>query len=210
MKKFFTLLIPVIIAGTVILIILGSFRYKNYLYSDYVFMLKDSGKVYKFENKFQIVGDRITGEQYLLLGLGQNWTYGNEVRNMFMIANSNYEIENTDSKFYDGILQMCYSGENPVNLEKVEKEINLHKKESTEKVEIRYNGKTGSFTLTEKNENPEFKSFRFWICSKRYNGYSCGTPKGYGISFKKLKEDFGLNLGIEVDNREKIVYFIKE
>ena len=210
MKKVFGLLFALAIVAVVYYAVLGSFRYKNYLYGDYVFMLKDKGKVYKLDNQLQLVGDRITGDSYILLGLSKTWSYGHELQNIFMLANSNYKIESTDSKFYDGILKMDYSGENPVTITKIENEINIHKKEEIEIADINYNGKHGILELTPVNNNPEFKSFSFWICSKRYNGYSCGNPRGYGISFEKLKNEYGLNLGIEIDNREKIVYFIKE
>ena len=75
MKKLYGMLFVLAIVGVVYYAFLGSFRYKNYLYSDYVFMLKDNGKVYKTD-QIQIVGDRITGENYVLLGLSKNWSYG--------------------------------------------------------------------------------------------------------------------------------------
>lgn len=205
-KKFFV----VVIAGIIIYIILGSFRYKNYLYSDYIFMLKDKGKIYKLENEIQLVGDRLTGENYILLGLSKNWTYGHEVKQIFMLANSNYKIKETNSKFYDGIIQMDYSKKVPVKLTEVEDEISLHKKEKIEIVDIDYKGKKESIILSTNNKNPKFKSFRFWISTRKNNGYSHNNPKGYGLSFQKLKVDFDLNLSIEIDNRKKIVYLIKE
>ena len=209
MKKLYGMLFVLAIVGVVYYAFLGSFRYKNYLYSDYVFMLKDNGKVYKTD-QIQIVGDRITGENYVLLGLSKNWSYGYQVQQVFKLASSGYKIETSDSKFYDGIISMDYLKENPVKVTKVKNEINVHKSEEIEILDINYNGKSGTLTLDPNNKSPEFKSFSFWICSKRYNGYSCGNPRGYGISFEKLKSEFGLNLDIEVDNREKIVYFIKK
>jgi hypothetical protein len=210
MKRVFRLLLAAVFAGGLIYAVAGSFRYKNYLYSDYVFMLKDKGKIYKLDNQIQLVGDRITGENYILLGLSKNWTYGHEIQKIFMLDNSNYRIQNTDSKFYDGILQMDYSTENPVKITKTENEISLHEKEETEILDINYKGKHETLILEKNNKNPEFKTFRFWICSRRRNGKSCGNPKGYGISIQKLKEKFGLSLDIEIDNKEKAVYFIKE
>ena len=210
MKKFFILLFVLAIIGILYYAFLGSFRYKNYLYSDYVFMLKENGKVYKMDSQVQLVGDRITGKRYVLLGLSKTWSYGHEIQKIFMLAGSNYMIENTDSKFYDGILSTNYSEEYPVKITKVKKEINIHKSEEIEIVDINYNGRNKIITLEPNNKNPEFKAFSFWICSKRRNGYSCGNPKGYGIDFEKLKNEFGLNLDIEINNREKVVYFIKE
>ena len=210
MKKFLGVLFVLAITGVAYYAFLGSFRYKNYLYSDYVFMLKDNGKVYKIDGQVQLVGDRITGNNYILLGLSKHWNYGHEIKEMFLLANSNYKIENADSKFYDGILKMSYSKDSPVKIEEVEKEINLHKKEEIEIVNIDYRGKSGTITLGPNKTDPEFKSFSFWICSKRRNGVSCGNPRGYGISFEKLRSEYGLDLNVEIDNREKVVYFIKE
>ena len=210
MKKFFGLLFVLAIVGVMYYAFLGSFRYKNYLYADYVFMLKDNGKVFKMDDQIQLVGDRITGDNYILLGLRKTWSYGDQIQKVFMLASSGYKVKDTDSKFYDGILSPDFSKENPVKITEIKKEINVHKTEEAEILDINYNGKSKSITLEPGNKNPEFKSFSFWICSGRRNGYSCGNPRGYGISFKKLKDEYGLNLDIEIDNKEKIVYFVKE
>ena len=209
MKKFFSILFVLAITGVLYYAFLGSFRYKNYLYSDYVFMLKENGKVYKMD-PVQLVGDRITGKRYVLLGLSKSWSYGHEIQKIFMFAGSDYKINNTDSRFYDGILTPDYSKENPVKITEIKKEINIHKSEEVEILDINYNGRNETMTLEPNNKNPEFKAFSFWICSKRRNGYSCGNRRGYGIDFEKLKNKFGLNLDIEINNREKVVYFIKK
>lgn len=209
MKKFLGLILTIIILG-VISVFLGSFRYQNYLYSDYVFMLKENGKIYKIDTQFQLVGDRITGKNYILAGLSKNWSYENEIEKIFMLANSNYKIKNVNSNFYDGILSWDRSKETPVNITEIEKEISLHKKEEIKIIDINYKGKSGTVILEPAKTNPEFKSLNFWICSNIRNGYSCGNLKGQGIAFDKLRNEYNLDLNIEIDKKNKAVYFVKE
>ena len=71
MKKLLKVILVLAIIGVLYYALLGSFRYKNYSSSDYVFILKDKGKTYKMD-EISIAGDRITGKKYVMLGLSKN------------------------------------------------------------------------------------------------------------------------------------------
>ena len=103
-----------------------------------------------------------------------------------------------------------YLAKSFVKITNTRNELSLHKTEEIRTVDINYNGKSKRLVLSPRHKNRELKSLSFWVCSKRSNGAVCGNPRGYGISFDKLKDEFGLNLSIEGDNWGKVVYFIKE
>ena len=189
----------------------NTFQYKTYY--GYTFMLIDNGKKYKM-NTFNLAGDVYKKQYYIILAVkeieGFKLLSADDLKKLVSIEEGNYSIRDSDSKFYDGIIS--FNEDNEYVSEKITiDEITINK--SVEKKDIQINYKDSTLELSSSSnlldkKLKKTKSVLMSISSGR--GGKVYKMIYFGLPISELNKKFDLDLKIKIDNKDKIVYFIKE
>ena len=166
------------------------FRYKEYRKSEFHYVVKNNNEKYIFDTDMYLIKDRLTGEIYIkLIDRYKNrfsFFSGRDLENLILLDNGNYIIDK-DSKvrFHETYLYLIQD-DNCGTL--------FWKKDKKQcKITIEYKGKKLALVSSSQKIDSQLKDLDYQ----------------YGFSFEKLKKLFDLSLVIEIDDKNKIVYFIE-
>ena len=190
----------------------NTFHYKTYY--DYTFLLVKNGKKYKMTT-FNLVGDVYKKEYYIILARKEKKTVylysAYDLENLINIDTGSYRINDSNSKFYDGIVVFDRSNDN-VSEKVFTDEITINK--SIERREVEINYKNSILHLSSNSDLPD-KKLKKTKSILMSSGNGRGGGRTYrmwylGFPVSELNEKFSLGLKIKTDNKNKVVYFIKD
>lgn len=201
-------LVLILIFALISYIIYNTFHYKTYY--DYTFLLVKNGKKYKM-NTFNLVGDVYKKEYYITLVRKDNETVylysAYDLENLINIDTENYIIDDSDSKFYDGIIVFDRNNDN-VSEKVSTDEITINKSIERREIEIDYKNSVLHLSSSFDLPDEKLKKTKSILMSSR-NGRTYRMSY-FGLPFSELNEKFSLGLKIKTDDKNKVVYFIKD
>ena len=174
----------------VIFLSIDIFRYKEYRTSGYSYAIKSEGREYTFNTDMYLIKDRLTGEFYIQLADRYKTHFalysGGYLVNFILIDSGDYTIDKDNSIRLGTSFKYLNESEscNDIIVRNDRRQCNMI---------IKYQGKELNFKSSYKNIDPQLKDLDY----------------RYGYSFTELKEIFGLTIDIEIDEGNKIVYFVK-
>lgn len=190
--------------------IYNAFRYKTYY--GYTFLLMENGKKYKM-NTFNLAGDNYKKEYYIILAKKNEKDFEvfpmEDLENLISIDKGNYDIKDSDSRFYDGII--IFNEDYESISEKVFiDEITINKSIERREIKIDYKGSKMQLVSDSALLDKKLKKTKSILMS-------AGSGRGgrtyrmiyYGLPVSDLNKKFDLGLNIKIDNKNKIVYFIR-
>ena len=179
------------LSAMIIIISISIFRYKEYRASGYSYAVKTGGKEYIFSTDMYLIKDRLNGEFYIQLANRYRSYFslysGKYLEDLILIDSGNYSIDEDNSIRLGTPFRYLNESEScsDIIFENDDRECDIT---------IEYRGEKLNFRSAYKNIDPQLKDL----------------DHRYGYSFTKLKEIFDLTIDIEIDERNKIVYFVKK